>query len=498
MATQGQKLAAAGTAILVSESALALAHTGGLGVIVGLVLGVAAYASLDDVEQQAGVDLPSLLAPKAKGPGQHSIAYRLLNGKSTRGEQLQEAEPDEQDINMQDSEDEIEDDCLDLGPALRPHVDTVFSNRITILGKPGSGKSNAIADFVEELGRFDAALLVCDSKPEYGPLCEYPYLNKPFRANASTVPLQEAYAFGTWIMRERAQVVLDLPSYKNDTTAAKVMIQILAAMYAWQEALPNDERVPCTIFLDEAHEWLPQNVNQSTVSRAQGKDGEPSILAQLQLAFFSLLKGGRSFGLGCVISTQRPADIDNRAIAFGDWRILLNADLPGDLKVYRAFGVEEGLAQTLAPGQAWVKGPGVKGVYQLRERLSPDESKTPGLEAVQKASPVYKNPGQGNMETPGNSPVYTPVNGSESQLGATAEPPRLRLLETAVNASDEQGMPPGQSVNVNAETRKIIRRMVDEGMKHRVIAKIVGLNGRYYDTYKLVCLEEGIKIEREA
>jgi hypothetical protein len=90
MATQGQKLAAAGTAILVSESALALAHTGSLGVIVGLVLGVAAYASLDDVEQQVGMEDPSLPAPKAKEPGQRSLAYRLLNGKSTRGEQLQE------------------------------------------------------------------------------------------------------------------------------------------------------------------------------------------------------------------------------------------------------------------------------------------------------------------------------------------------------------------------------------------------------------------------
>lgn len=394
---------------------------------------------------------------------------------------------------------DIPDDCLDLGQELRPHVNTVFSSRITILGKPGSGKSFTVADFVEELGRFDASLIIFDSKPEYGPLCDYPYLSRPFRAGAHNVTLQKAYTFGTWIMRERAQVVLDLASYRDDTAAAKVMIQILAAFYAWQEKIPNDERIPCTIVLDEAHEWLPQNENMSTVSRKPGPDKEPSILAQLQQAFFSLLKGGRSFGLGCILATQRPADIDNRAIAFGDWRILLNADLPADLKIYRSFGMEEGLAPTLAPGQAWVKGPGdIKGVYKFRERYSPNDSKTPGVEALKKASSVYGKTGPVNTESPVYDPVYTPVNGSESQIEAVTEDPRLRLQETAVNGSSEPETPPSETVNVNAETRKIIHRMVAMGLNHRDISKVVGLNGRHYHIYKVVCAEEGIEIEKEA
>jgi uncharacterized protein DUF87 len=506
MSSKGQKLLTAGAAVATTEIVMAVAHGGAIGAIVGIGIGIATYMYADDLA--AGRDLPSLPALKPKKPGQHSIAYRLLNGKSTRGEQMGTDEPFEEggpsntpdhDPLWRDEGDEIEDDCLELAPDLRPHVDTVFSRRVTVLGRPGAGKTNTVSDLVEELGRFDAALIVFDSKPEYAPLCEQPFLSNPYRANAGNVTPQGAFDFGIQMMNERLQVVLDLPSYKNDTTAAKVMVQILAAIYAWEEALPNGQRFPVTIVLDEAHEWLPQNPKMSTVSKAEGKDGQPSIFTQLQQAFFSLLKGGRSFGMGCIISTQRPADIDNRAIAFGDWRFFLNADLPGDLKVYQGFDAEAGkVAPTLAPGQAYVKGPGVKGVYQLRQKLAPDESKSPGVEALQKQTPVYKNPGQVNTETPVNDPVYSAVNGTTGGLSPSSGNGRLRLLETAVNANVEQETPSSPSVNVNGDIRKMIRRMVDHGMKHRDVAKIVGLDGRHYNTYKIVCLEEGIKIEKEA
>src|SRR5579859_2808636 len=309
MSSKGQKLLTAGAAVATTEIVMAVAHGGAIGAIVGIGIGIATYMYADDLA--AGRELPSLPASTPKKPGQHSLAYRLLNGKSTRGKQPQEVEADAQDIDTQDSEgeeeDDLPDDCLDLAPDLRPHVNTVFSRRTTVLGKPGAGKTNTVSDLVEELGRFDAALVVFDSKPEYGPLCEQPFLSNPFRANAGNVTPKNAFDIGIQIMNERLQMVLDLPSYKNDNAAAKVMVQILAAIYAWEEALPNDERLPVTIVLDEAHDWLPQNPKMSTVSKTEGKNGEASLFVQLQQAFFSLLKGGRSFGMGSIISTQRPA-----------------------------------------------------------------------------------------------------------------------------------------------------------------------------------------------
>src|SRR5579859_6665004 len=172
---------------------------------------------------------------------------------------------------------------------------------------------------------------------------------------------------------------------KNDTTAAKVMINILAGIWEWEASLANEDRLPCAIILDEAHTWLPQNAAMSRVSRQEGRDGEPSIFTCLQQSFFSLVTGGRSMGMGCIISTQRPADVDKRAIAVAEWRILLKADMPNDLGVYQKLGMDPKVASGLAKGEAYVRGPGgIAGIYQLRQRKSPDDAKTPGLSALQR------------------------------------------------------------------------------------------------------------------
>src|SRR5579859_1544508 len=312
MATKGQKLLAAGATLAVAEPALAALHGGPVGVIVGGALGLATYMYADDLAKLVGKDIPSLPAKKEREPGKPGMLYRLLNGRSTRGDG--QDEPGEQEsYDEQGYEDEIDDMCLDLAPDLRPHINSVLSHRFTVLGKPGSGKTNAVTDLLEELGRFDAPLVVFDHKPEYRSLLDC--FSNPFEANASTVTPKTAYDFGIRLMNERLQVILDLRSYRNDTAAAVVMIQIVAAIYAWQARLSIEDRVPCTIVLDEAHYWLPQSEQHSTVSRAKGKDGQPSVFASLQQAFFNLVSGGRSMGMGCILATQRPATIDNRAIA---------------------------------------------------------------------------------------------------------------------------------------------------------------------------------------
>jgi hypothetical protein len=89
MATRTHKLLAAGTAVLIAEPAFALAHTGGVGVIVGLAVGAIAYHAVEDVEAAMGKELPSLPAPgkrekKEREPGRLSFGQRLLTGRSVR------------------------------------------------------------------------------------------------------------------------------------------------------------------------------------------------------------------------------------------------------------------------------------------------------------------------------------------------------------------------------------------------------------------------------
>ncbi len=94
MATTGQKLAAAGATILVAEPALAIAHTGPVGIIVGLALGAIAYTAINDIEETTGRDI-SLPAPatqrnRTKNADKPSFAKRMLVGKSTREESQEE------------------------------------------------------------------------------------------------------------------------------------------------------------------------------------------------------------------------------------------------------------------------------------------------------------------------------------------------------------------------------------------------------------------------
>jgi Helicase HerA, central domain len=293
---------------------------------------------------------------------------------------------------------------LNLGITFRPHPNDIFSNRLVILGMPGAGKSNTVAVIAEELGQYDAPLIIFDQKPEYDHLCAYPYLIKPYRAGAFNVTSETAFAFGQKMMNERLQVVLDLTTYKNDDLAALVMIDIIKGVWSWEEALKNKDRIPCTFFLEEADYWLPQSEQHAHVDRSREKGGK-SLFNLLQMAFFNLIHRGRSFGMGCIVSTQRPANVDNRAIAVAEWKILLKANMPNDLKVYQGFGLDPDAAQVLGKGEAYVIGPDVKGTYQIRLRKSPDEAQTPGLGNLQrKTSTPSVTPSQASSVSPSSAP----------------------------------------------------------------------------------------------
>src|SRR5260370_30896494 len=92
MSRKGHTWRAASTATLIAEPVVAFAHQGGVGVILGLAAGAAAYALIDDVEQVTGksLALPARRRRAARSEsntrGKSSLAYRLLVGKSIREE----------------------------------------------------------------------------------------------------------------------------------------------------------------------------------------------------------------------------------------------------------------------------------------------------------------------------------------------------------------------------------------------------------------------------
>jgi hypothetical protein len=280
------------------------------------------------------------------------------------------------------------DGCLHLGGNFFPHANSVLSKRIAILGMSGSGKSNGLAVFVEELGTLadiGAPLVLADTDGEYRALCSRRYLLRPVYAHAGNLSPDNAFAFGHAILEHGYQVVLDLQSYDEDeATAALVMVELIRGLRAWEEAHANDNRLSCMFILDEAAVWLPQRAEESLLARERDSEGR-TILSRLQRTFFNTVaRRGRKQGIGFLFASQRPADLDKRCLSC-NWFLLFRQTLPADLKAYAELGVPKDVAMALAEGEAWVIEPtGRQGVQQFRLRSSPDEGKSPGLPSLHK------------------------------------------------------------------------------------------------------------------
>ena len=132
-----QKLLAAGTVALISEPLLIAAHTGGVGVICGLAAAAATYTALvQHSEKNALADAgddedlsSSSPAPATNIKNTNSIMYRLLNGKSTRAADIDQATPEPTPEYEDEDEDEVSED-----PIFKPRRadDTSGVRRLTV------------------------------------------------------------------------------------------------------------------------------------------------------------------------------------------------------------------------------------------------------------------------------------------------------------------------------------------------------------------------------
>ncbi len=455
-----------------------VAHFGPTGLVVG---GIAAYAASQHGPElvgrlkealPAGRLTPAPVAPRRQGQSrsQRSVLDRAL-GRFPDGQREDEdtvvVDEEEEDILVieEDDEDIPLPDTLALG-SLRPHADLVFSHRLVLLGMPGAGKSNLVAVLVEALGRYEAPLIVFDHKPEYGPLCQFPYLCRPVRLSADTLTPTNAAATVGRLMQERWQVVLDLSSYASDAEAAYVMTELIAGVLRYQKARPDTERLPCTFVLDEAHYWLPEHEGHSTIRGTKLRTGQ-MLLSYVQQAFFTLAKVGRSFGMGLIVATQRPADVDKRLISSADWRFLLKALEPTDLKVYRSYGLPDAQAMALDPkrGEAYVIGPdGVRSLVHIRRRSSPDVATSPGLDNIRQAGARERSP---FPPAPAFERGYTPVPVFPGHT-RTGEKRPVERLETVPVSWEHSPLPENAG---NAAQQE--RADDDEGYSHEEEAQVL-------------------------
>src|SRR5579875_2797395 len=254
-------------------------------------------------------------------------------------------------------------------PTMRPHADQLLSGRKVILGVSGSGKTNTINVYCEELGKLEPApaILFFDTDDENRALCNRKYLPNPAWVDKSRgLTPENAFAMAQGILQKRYQCVINLQSY-DDEEAAWIMINMVRGVRAWQEA--REVRVPCEIVLDEASVWLPQNPRESLLSNvliddpdAGEEHGEKSrkisLLTLVQRTFFTVARRGRRRGIGLTLAAQRIAEIDKRALQ-GSWMFLMRQTQPADWREYAKFGISPEEAMGLLDGEAFVFAPGM-------------------------------------------------------------------------------------------------------------------------------------------
>jgi hypothetical protein len=281
----------------------------------------------------------------------------------------------------------IEENPLYLSETFQPDVTSLIGAMLLLIGMRRSGKSNATAVLIEELARWLLPMVIFDTMDEHRGLLDTRFLRRGVHAgsmdllqgkhdlkNYVPIDIEGAYEFGQSVMEGSLQVVVNLASF-DDETAGKVMSEMIDGINDWEQARPNKQRVPVIVVLEEAPKWLPQNLGDSSVSKA--------TQALLHQAFFGIVvaRGGKN-GFGLIATAQRYSML-NKHLLQPLWQLLFFQKAENDVDRYMKLGLPRGATMSLQQGECFIFGPTVLGFRtMIRQRYSEHMGHTPGIDAL--------------------------------------------------------------------------------------------------------------------
>lgn len=252
---------------------------------------------------------------------------------------------------------------LRLSPDLSLPPDAV-TQTFGILGKRGSGKTNAGRVMAEEFFASDLPFVVVDpvgawwglrsSRDGKGPGLSVPI----FGGDHGDVPLERESGplLADLVAEQRLSCVLDMVQFSEGDKAR--------FLTDFAERLFQRNRDPLHLFLEEADDFIPQRVM-----------GEK---ARLVGAWQRIVKRGRTRGLGATMIAQRSAAINKDVLTQCETLLVFRTTAPQDMKAIEGWLAFHGqkldvLASlpSLKDGEAWVWSPSWLGkLEKIRLRLS--------------------------------------------------------------------------------------------------------------------------------
>ncbi len=277
---------------------------------------------------------------------------------------------------------------LSLAQGCNPPIAQVLGRAVLFLGMRGSGKTNALARFLEQVFRFPIPALICDYEEGF---LSFPFLAVLERSLIAGSPewegqhhcarywkvtCENAELFGYSILEYGVQAVLQIHSYESLEEGAEIMTAAIKGMFRWAEEQPPQTRVPALICLDEAQHFLPQDSSVSNINQEQAR--------ALLRAFMNVNARGRKRGLTPIIATQRPAQIRKEVITGSEIYFLMKQTNARDLDAYEELlgkaNINRRAVASFQAGEALVYEAGESWRIRFYERESEHTGHTPGLE----------------------------------------------------------------------------------------------------------------------
>ncbi len=180
----------------------------------------------------------------------------------------------------------------------------VVTKRLAFLGTTGSGKSYAAMKLAEELLLQGIQVIIMDPVGIHWGLRLSSDKKRPgipinvFGGLYGDVPITATSGamIADVIIEKKISAVIDVSQFEYDTDRAKFAAAFAQRFFFRKKAMPS----PVMILLEEAQEFVPQNPER-----------EENIMLH---HFVRMCKIGRNFGIGIGIISQRPQEVNKKAL----------------------------------------------------------------------------------------------------------------------------------------------------------------------------------------
>jgi hypothetical protein len=226
---------------------------------------------------------------------------------------------------------------LKLGPDTELPLDAV-TQKLAWLGRTGSGKTYGASKLAEEMLEADAQVVVLDPVGVWWGLRlaadgQGGGISIPvFGGLHGDVPLEPTGgAFMANLIVDRGiSVVLDVSQFESDAAKARFAHEWADRFFFRKKAAPSAVHV----FLEECQEFVPQ----------EPMKGEERMLH----AFQRIEKLGRNFGIGVSLISQRPQEVNKKALNQSECVFAFQMTGPQERAAIKKWVAEKGLDEDVA------------------------------------------------------------------------------------------------------------------------------------------------------